>query len=120
MISSRLSFAIWIVFVKGIRPREIAQYMAKAWGPSGGKDPQSSISVMDKGFHWADFAPADMIPVMTGILLKRACSERYCRTAAYIGDGGSSTGAFYEGMNFAAVQKLPLVVIVENQSLRLF
>ena len=33
---------------------------------------------------------------------------------AYIGDGGMSTGAFHEGINFAAVQRLPLVVIVEN------
>ena len=32
----------------------------------------------------------------------------------YIGDGGTSTGAFHEGMNFAAVQKLPLVVIAED------
>src|SRR2546425_49809 len=32
---------------------------------------------------------------------------------AYIGDGGASTGAFYEGMNFAAVQRLPLIVIAE-------
>jgi pyruvate dehydrogenase E1 component alpha subunit/2-oxoisovalerate dehydrogenase E1 component alpha subunit len=32
----------------------------------------------------------------------------------YIGDGGTSTGAFHEGVNFAAVQKLPLVVIAEN------
>ena len=32
----------------------------------------------------------------------------------YIGDGGTSTGAFHEGLNFAAVQKLPLVVVAEN------
>ena len=32
----------------------------------------------------------------------------------YIGDGATSTGAFHEGMNFAAVQRCPLVVIVEN------
>ncbi len=32
----------------------------------------------------------------------------------YIGDGATSTGAFHEGMNFAAVQKLPLVVIAED------
>jgi pyruvate dehydrogenase E1 component alpha subunit/2-oxoisovalerate dehydrogenase E1 component alpha subunit len=31
----------------------------------------------------------------------------------YIGDGGTSTGAFHEGLNFAAVQRLPLVVIGE-------
>jgi pyruvate dehydrogenase E1 component alpha subunit/2-oxoisovalerate dehydrogenase E1 component alpha subunit len=32
---------------------------------------------------------------------------------AYIGDGGASTGAFFEGLNFAAVQRLPLIVIAE-------
>jgi TPP-dependent pyruvate/acetoin dehydrogenase alpha subunit len=32
----------------------------------------------------------------------------------YVGDGAMSTGAFHEGINFAAVQRLPLVVIAEN------
>jgi len=32
----------------------------------------------------------------------------------YVGDGATSTGAFHEGINFAAVQRLPLVVVVEN------
>jgi pyruvate dehydrogenase E1 component alpha subunit/2-oxoisovalerate dehydrogenase E1 component alpha subunit len=40
--------------------------------------------------------------------------KRKLVTLAFIGDGGSSTGAFWEGMNFAAVQKLPMVVIVED------
>ncbi len=35
-------------------------------------------------------------------------------TMTWIGDGGTSTGAFHEGMNLAAVQKAPLVVVVEN------
>ena len=35
-------------------------------------------------------------------------------TMTYIGDGGTSTGAFHEGLNFAAVQKLPLVLIAED------
>ena len=33
---------------------------------------------------------------------------------AYIGDGGMSTGAFHEGLNFAAVQKLPLIIVAEH------
>jgi TPP-dependent pyruvate/acetoin dehydrogenase alpha subunit len=42
------------VFVKGIRPREIlAQYMAKAWGPSGGKDLNVHFGYMERGFFWA-------------------------------------------------------------------
>lgn len=38
------------------------------------------------------------------------------RTVAltWIGDGGASTGAFHEGLNFASVQKAPLVLIIEN------
>jgi TPP-dependent pyruvate/acetoin dehydrogenase alpha subunit len=32
----------------------------------------------------------------------------------YVGDGATSTGAFHEGINFAAVQRCPLVVVVEN------
>jgi len=102
-------------FVKGIRPREIfAQYMAKAWGPSGGKDLNVHFGYMDKGFIGPISHLGDMIPVMTGILLGARMQQKDIVGLAYIGDGGASTGAFYEGMNFAAVQKLPLIVIVES------
>jgi TPP-dependent pyruvate/acetoin dehydrogenase alpha subunit len=102
------------VFVKGIRPREIlAQYMAKAWGPSGGKDLNVHFGYMDKGFIGPISHLGDMIPVMTGILLGARMQKKDVVGLAYIGDGGASTGAFYEGMNFAAVQRLPLIVIVE-------
>lgn len=102
-------------FVKGIRPREIfAQYMAKAWGPSGGKDLNVHFGYMDKGFIGPISHLGDMIPVMTGILVAARLQKKDIVGLAYIGDGGASTGAFYEGMNFAAVQKLPLVVIVEH------
>lgn len=102
-------------FVKGIRPREIfAQYMAKAWGPSGGKDLNVHFGYMDKGFIGPISHLGDMIPIMTGILLGARLQKKDIVGLAYIGDGGASTGAFYEGMNFAAVQKLPMVVIVEH------
>jgi TPP-dependent pyruvate/acetoin dehydrogenase alpha subunit len=54
-----------------------------------------------------------LIPVMAGVALAfRQKGER--RVAmTWIGDGGSSTGAFYEGLNFAVVQKLPLIVVGE-------
>jgi TPP-dependent pyruvate/acetoin dehydrogenase alpha subunit len=102
------------VFFKGVRPREIfAQYMAKAWGPSGGKDLNVHFGYMDKGFIGPISHLGDMIPVMTGILLGARMQKIDIVGLAYIGDGGASTGAFYEGLNFAAVQKLPLIVIAE-------
>lgn len=103
------------VLVKGIRPREIiAQYMAKAWGPSGGRDLNIHFGDMDKGFIGPISHLGDMIPVMTGVLLGARMQKKPIVAIAYIGDGGMSTGAFHEGLNFAAVQRLPLIVIAEH------
>src|SRR6476659_846078 len=103
------------VLVKGIKPREIfAQYMAKAWGPSGGRDLNIHFGDMEKGFLGPISHLGDMIPVMTGILLGGRFQNKKFVGVAYIGDGGMSTGAFHEGLNFAAVQKLPLIVVAEH------
>jgi pyruvate dehydrogenase E1 component alpha subunit/2-oxoisovalerate dehydrogenase E1 component alpha subunit len=103
------------VLVKGIRPREIfAQYMAKAWGPSEGRDLNIHFGDMEKGFIGPISHLGDMIPVMTGIVLGARMRKLDTVAVAYIGDGGMSTGAFHEGLNFAAVQKLPLVVVAEH------
>jgi pyruvate dehydrogenase E1 component alpha subunit/2-oxoisovalerate dehydrogenase E1 component alpha subunit len=102
------------VLVKGIRPRDIfAQYMAKAWGPSGGRDLNIHFGDMEKGFIGPISHLGDMIPVMTGVLLAARMQKKPVVAIAYIGDGGMSTGAFHEGLNFAAVQKLPLIVVAE-------
>src|SRR5436305_10971862 len=102
------------VFVKGIQPRQIfAQYMAKAWGPSGGKDLNVHFGDMEKGFLGPISHLGDMIPVMTGVLLAARMQKKDLVALAYIGDGGMSTGAFHEGLNFAAVQRLPLIIVAE-------
>jgi pyruvate dehydrogenase E1 component alpha subunit/2-oxoisovalerate dehydrogenase E1 component alpha subunit len=102
------------VLVKGIRPREIfAQYMAKAWGPSGGHDLNIHFGDLEKGFIGPISHLGDMIPVMTGVLLAARMQKKPIVAIAYIGDGGMSTGAFHEGLNFAAVQRLPLIVVAE-------
>ncbi len=103
------------VLVKGIRPRDVfAQYMAKAWGPSGGRDLNIHFGDMKKGFIGPISHLGDMIPVMTGVLLAARMQEKKLVAVAYIGDGGMSTGAFHEGLNFAAVQRLPLIIIAEH------
>jgi len=103
------------VLVKGIRPREIfAQYMAKAWGPSEGRDLNIHFGDLSKGFIGPISHLGDMIPVMTGIVLGARMKKLDTVAVAYIGDGGMSTGAFHEGLNFAAVQRLPLVIVAEH------
>src|SRR5689334_10842926 len=102
------------VLVKGIRPREIfAQYMAKAWGPSEGRDLNIHFGDIERGFIGPISHLGDMIPVMTGIVLAARMRKKETVAVAYIGDGGMSTGAFHEGLNFAAVQKLPLIIVAE-------
>jgi pyruvate dehydrogenase E1 component alpha subunit/2-oxoisovalerate dehydrogenase E1 component alpha subunit len=103
------------VLVKGIRPRAVfAQYMAKAWGPSGGRDLNIHFGDLEKGFIGPISHLGDMIPVMAGITLGARLQGKNLVAVAYIGDGGMSTGAFHEGLNFAAVQRLPLIVIAEH------
>jgi len=102
-------------FVKGILPRTIfLQYMGKGNAPSRATDVQFHFADLEKGFVGPISHLGDMIPVMTGILLAARMKKENRVAAAYIGEGASSTGAFHEGVNFAAVQKLPLITIIEN------
>ena len=55
-----------------------------------------------------------MIPVAAGYVLASKMRGEDTVAMTYIGDGGSQVGDFHEAMNFASVQKLPLVLIVEN------
>jgi pyruvate dehydrogenase E1 component alpha subunit/2-oxoisovalerate dehydrogenase E1 component alpha subunit len=57
-----------------------------------------------------------LVSVVTGVLFARRLRGSLGDTvgATSIGDGGTSTGAFHEGMNLAAVEKLPLIVSVAN------
>src|SRR5947207_1534358 len=90
------------VFVKGIRPRDIfAQYMAKAWGPSGGRDLNIHFGDIGKGFIGPISHLGDMIPVMSGVLLAARMQKKPMLAIAYIGDGGMCTDPFREGLNFA-------------------
>jgi dehydrogenase E1 component len=56
----------------------------------------------------------DLIPVMTGVAMAGRYLGQNIVTLTWIGDGGSSTGAFHEGLNFAAAQRAPFVLILEN------
>ncbi|MCY7374609.1 MAG: thiamine pyrophosphate-dependent dehydrogenase E1 component subunit alpha [Pyrinomonadaceae bacterium] len=106
---------IGAVFVKGISPRTIfAQYLGKANAPSRATDVQFHFADLEKGFVGPISHLGDMIPVMTGILLASRMKKENRVAVAYVGDGTTSTGTFHEGVNFAAVQKLPLITIIEN------
>lgn len=103
------------MLVKGAEPLQIVrQYMAKAQSPTKGRELNIHFGDLDKGYVGQISHLGDMVPVMAGVALnfKMKKEKRVC--LVYVGDGATSTGTFHEGINFAAVQKLPMVVIVEN------
>ena len=104
------------MLVRGFRPAEtMMQYMAKAGAPTKGRDSGSHYGdVKDKNCIAPISHLGDSIPVIAGCLLGARLQGKNVAGLAYIGDGGQSTGPTYEGFNFAAVQKLGLVLIAEH------
>jgi pyruvate dehydrogenase E1 component alpha subunit/2-oxoisovalerate dehydrogenase E1 component alpha subunit len=103
------------MLVKGADPLAIVrQYMAKAESPTKGRELNIHFGDLEKGYVGQISHLGDMVPVMAGIALSFRMRGEARVGLVYVGDGATSTGAFHEGINFAAVQRLPLVVIVEN------
>src|SRR3989475_12965530 len=102
------------LLVMGAQPLEILrQYMAKAESPTHGRELNVHFNDLERGFLGQISHLGDMIPVMAGITLTFKLRGEWRVGLVYIGDGGTSTGTFHEGLNFAAVQRCPLVVIAQ-------
>src|SRR5215469_11298033 len=104
------------LLVRGFSPRDIMmQYMAKAGSPTKGRDASSHFGDIQQRNVVAPISTlGDLIPVLAGVALGARMQGRNIAVMTYIGDGGQSTGVTYEGLNFAAVQNLGLVLLVEN------
>lgn len=103
------------MLVQGAEPLEIIrQYMAKGDSPTRGRELNIHYGDLVRGFIGQISQLGDMVPVMAGVTLSFKMRGQDRVGLVYVGDGATSTGAFHEGINFAAVQQCPLVVIVEN------
>jgi TPP-dependent pyruvate/acetoin dehydrogenase alpha subunit len=104
------------LLVRGFLPADIMmQYMAKAGSPTQGRDASSHFGDIVKRNVVSPISTlGDLIPVLAGVALGARLQGKHIAVMTYVGDGGQSTGVTYEGLNFAAVQNLGLVLIVEN------
>jgi pyruvate dehydrogenase E1 component alpha subunit/2-oxoisovalerate dehydrogenase E1 component alpha subunit len=104
------------LLVKGVPPRSIfTQHMARYTSPTRGKDGTSHFGDLENLHIVSPISMlGDLIPVMTGVAMAGRYLGQKIVAMTWIGDGGSSTGAFHEGMNFAAAQRAPFVLVVEN------
>jgi TPP-dependent pyruvate/acetoin dehydrogenase alpha subunit len=107
---------IGALLVKGVPPRDIfTQHMAKFTSPTKGKDGTSHFGDLDSLHIVSPISMlGDLIPVMAGVAMAGRYLGQKIVAMTWIGDGGSSTGVFHEGLNLAASQKAALVLILEN------
>jgi len=102
------------MLVMGAKPVQILrQYMAKAESPTRGRELNVHFNDLETGYLGQISHLGDMVPVMAGITLTFKLRGEPRVGMVYVGDGATSTGTFHEGLNFAAVQRCPLVVIGE-------
>ena len=92
-------------------------YMGTSDGPSRGRDGHygaPALGVIPPISH-----VGDMVPVITGIALSFKVRQQDRVAMTWIGDGSTKTGVAHEGMNFAAVQRVPAIFIIQNNQVAL-
>lgn len=95
----------------------VRTYMGSALGPMRGRDGNVHRGKPREGYLPMISHLGAMIPVVNGVLMARRFKGiEDVVGVACIGDGATSTGAFHEALNQAAVERLPLILVVgDNQ-----
>src|SRR5258705_2310211 len=101
--------------LRGVTPARIfGQYMGRAGGVTGGRDGNVHFGDRTVGCVGMVSMLPDMMLVATGMAMAfRLRGERRC-ALTWMGDGSTSRGDWHEAMNWAGVQRLPIVFILEN------
>jgi pyruvate dehydrogenase E1 component alpha subunit len=101
--------------VRGTTPLTIFRhYLGRDTGPSHGRDGDLHMGEWSRRvFPMVSHLP-DSWPVMTGVALSAKLRGEPHLAMVFCGDGATSTGAWHEAVNFAAVQNLPMVLVVED------
>jgi len=103
-------------YARGMTVREIfLDYLGRADGPSsGGKNLPGHWAKHDLSLMSISGSVATQIPHAVGSALAAKLRGEDSVSVAYFGDGGSSKSDFHEGLNFAAVHQLPVIMFCEN------
>jgi pyruvate dehydrogenase E1 component alpha subunit len=101
--------------VRGVTPaRILGQYMARAGGVTGGRD--ANVHFGDPGLGCVGMVSMlpDMMLVATGMAMAYRLRDEPRCALTWLGDGATSRGDFHEAMNWAGVQRLPVIFVLEN------
>ena len=102
-------------FVRGVTPdRYLANYMGRTGGVTRGRDGNMHFGDPELGCVGMVSMLPDMALVACGLGLAFKLRSEPRVAMTYFGEGSTANGQWHEAMNFAAVQKLPVVFILEN------
>lgn len=100
---------------KGMEPEALfAELFARKAGCSQGKGGSLHIGDMSKGIAPGNPVVGSSVPVAAGMALafKKKSTDQV--VVSFFGDGAVNTGPFHEGINLAAIWKLPMLFVCEN------
>jgi pyruvate dehydrogenase E1 component alpha subunit len=101
--------------MKGVEPRAMmSQMFGKATGLSKGRDSALHSGVNELGIFGNTSMLGANLPVAAGLGLTFKMERTDHVVVAYFGEGASNTGDFHEALNFAGVQRLPIIFVCEN------
>ncbi len=105
------------IIVRGLPVKNfLSNFIGRSTAPTKGRDGNSHIGDLSLGV----FAPishlGSLVINLAGVALGFKMKKELRVALTYIGDGGTSTAEFHEGMNMAAVWKLPFICIIENNN----
>jgi TPP-dependent pyruvate/acetoin dehydrogenase alpha subunit len=101
--------------IRGVEPARIfAQYMGREDGITRGRDGNVHFGDRTKGCVGMVSMLPDMMLVATGMAMAFKLRGERRAALTWFGDGSTSRGDFHEAMNWAGVQKLPVIFVLEN------
>jgi TPP-dependent pyruvate/acetoin dehydrogenase alpha subunit len=99
--------------LRGVKPEEIVlQFLGKEAGPSKGREGLRYFGDLSRGLVATTGHAATHVSVMAGMAFGYRVQNQERVALALVPEEAVATGDFHEGVNFAAVQKCPLIIIV--------
>jgi TPP-dependent pyruvate/acetoin dehydrogenase alpha subunit len=104
-----------ITLAKGLPPRSVmAELYGKATGCVGGRGGHMHLADLSRGHFGSNGIVGGGLGVALGAALASSVEKRGQIAAGFFGDGGANTGRVWEFVNLAAIWKLPMIVVCEN------
>jgi pyruvate dehydrogenase E1 component alpha subunit len=104
----------WAI-ARGLDPRRVvAELLGKATGVSGGKGGSMHMASAERHYWGGHAIVGGHLPLATGVGLALRYQKQPGAVVCVFGEGSTNIGYFHESVNLAAVWKLPVVYLVEN------